>query len=116
MGFVEVEARIASTHPVMKYGGIRLSEEALRELGTALNEGRTPMNFGHSPLEAIEVRDLVAKIVELEDGEHALEATFEVEEEAWKAVEGKFAAAGAPGGFSFTASEPQIPSAGGDRP
>jgi hypothetical protein len=39
--------------------------------------------------------------------ESSLNATFEVDENAWKTVEDRFAEKGVPGGFSFTASEPQ---------
>lgn len=108
MAFVIVTARVASTHPVAKYGGVRLSEGALRQMAAAFNSGAVPMNFDHSSLAPLQTQNLVAKIVELDDGEQALDATFEIEEEAWRTVEGEFDRAGVPGGWSFTAAEPQI--------
>jgi hypothetical protein len=108
MALVTVTARIATTHPVVKYGGMRLSRGVLREMEGALNSGTVPMTFNHSSLAVLQTQNLVAEVVELDDGEQALDATFEIEEEAWRSVEGEFDRVGAVGGWSFTAGEPQI--------
>lgn len=108
MTLMTVTARVASTHPVAKYGGVRLSRDALRQMETAFNSGLVPMTFDHSSLAPLPARNLTAQVVDLDDGEQALDATFEIEEEVWKAVEGKFDRADVPGGWSFTAGEPQV--------
>jgi hypothetical protein len=113
---VSVTARVASTHPVKKYNGVRLSVEALRGMAAALNTGAVPAVFDHSPLEAFEVRNVEAHIVRLDDGEHVLEATFDVDEAVWRSVEDRFATANVPGGFSFTAGEVQEATARGEVP
>lgn len=96
MSLVEVVARIASTHPVEKYRGVRLSEGALRQFKETIEAGGLPMNFDHSSLNPIEARFLSARIVDLDDGELALEATFEVDAEAWKEVEDRWDGQGCP--------------------
>jgi len=96
-----------------KYGGVALDVRVLHQMATALNAGQVPMNFGHSSLEPIAVRNVHASVIQL-DGEHVVEATFDVDEDAWAAVETRFAGAGVTGGFSFTASETQIAASSGD--
>src|SRR3954449_2665863 len=98
---VTVKARVASTRPMDKYGGVALDVRVLHQMATALNAGQVPMNFGHSSLEPIAVRNVHASVIQL-DGEHVVEATFDVDEDAWAAVETRFAGAGVTGGFSFT--------------
>jgi len=116
MAFVTVKARVASTHRVAKYGGIRLSEGALRQMEAAFNSGAVPMTFDHSSLDLLPARNLVAEVVDLDDGEQALDATFEIEEEAWGSVEDEFDRAGVLGGWSYTAGEPQIRPSQNERP
>jgi len=116
MALVTVTARVASTHPVAKYGGVRLSEGVLRQMEAAFNSGTVPMNFDHSSLAPLQVQNLVAEVVDLDDGELALDATFEIEEDAWSSVESEFVKAGVPGGWSFTAGEPQIRPPRGRKP
>jgi hypothetical protein len=108
MAKITVNARIASTHPVEKYGGRRLDVRVLHQMATALNAGRVPMTFDHSALEPIAVTDVRAQVVELDDGEHAVDATFDVDEDAWKVVQARFDEVGVPGGFSFSAGEMQL--------
>lgn len=115
MALVTVTARVASTHPVAKYGGVRLSKGVLREMEAALNSGAVPMTFDHSSLALLQTQNLVAEVVELDDGEQALNATFEIEEEAWRSVQDEFDKVGVSGGWSFTAGEPQIRPSKGQR-
>lgn len=116
MGTITVKARIASTHPVEKYGGVQLDVRVLHQMATALNAGQLPMNFDHSVLEPIEVRNVRAAVVELGDGQHAVDATFDVDGAAWEPVQDRFDAAGVPGGFSFSAGETQLAPSGGRDP
>jgi hypothetical protein len=97
MADVTVKARIAGTGPMEKYGGVRLDVRVLHQMATALNAGHVPMNFGHSALEPIPVRNVGAHIVELDDGEHALDATFDVDEVEWSRVQKRFDEAGVHG-------------------
>lgn len=80
---ITVAARIAGTAPMEKYGGIALDVRVLHQMATALNAGRLPMHFAHSSLEPIEAKNVRAKVVETEDNQHALDATFDVDEDAW---------------------------------
>jgi hypothetical protein len=115
MADVTVSARIASTRPLEKYGGISLDVRVLHQMATELNAGSVPMNFGHSSLDPVTVRNVSATVLELDD-EHALDATFDVDAREWEQIEQRFAAAGVPGGFSFSAGEIQIPASRGQRP
>jgi hypothetical protein len=116
MAEVTVSARIASTHPVAKYGGIRVARRVLDQMAAALNAGRVPMVLDHSALNTLRVRNLRADVVRLDDGEHAVEATFDVDETAWRRVQDRFAEAGVPGGFSYAAGELQIGTKDGGPP
>jgi len=74
------------------------------------------MVFDHSALDTLSVRNLRAEVVRLEDGEHAVEATFDVDETAWRRVQDRFAEAGVPGGFSYAAGELQLGTSDGRPP
>jgi hypothetical protein len=113
---VTVVARIAGTAPMEKYGGVALDVRVLHQMATALNAGGLPMNFGHSPLEPIEVKNVQAAVVETEDGQQALDATFDVDADAWARVQERFDEAGVRGGFSFSAGEKQLGAASGEKP
>jgi hypothetical protein len=69
MGMITVTARVASTHPVEKYNGVRLSEGALRQMGRALSEGDVPLTFDHSSLMQLRGSNVAAEVESLEDGE-----------------------------------------------
>lgn len=111
-----VVARIAGTEPMEKYGGVALDVRVLHQMATALNAGRLPMNFGHSPLEPIDVKNVHAEVVETEHGQHALDATFDVDADAWARVQERFVEADVRGGFSFSAGEKQLGTSSGERP
>src|SRR4051812_3192016 len=104
---ITVAARIAGTEPMEKYGGVALDVRVLHQMATALNAGRVPMNFGHSPFEPIEATNVHAVVVGTDNGQHALDATFDVDADAWARVQERFDEAGVRGGFSFSAGEKQ---------
>jgi hypothetical protein len=108
MAQLTVKARIASTHPVEKYGGVRLDVRVLHQMATALNAGHLPMTFDHSALHPISVSNVQAQVVELEGDEYAVDATFDVDEDDWRVVQQRFDKAGVRGGFSFTGGEKQL--------
>jgi hypothetical protein len=109
-----VKARVASTHPVEKYPGWHLSAEALEEMAEHLRSGDIPMLFDHDARERIEARVLDAQVVPPDQGHSALDVVFEVDAEAWEGIQDRFADAGAPGGFSFSATVPQVAPKSGD--
>jgi hypothetical protein len=116
MAMTTVTARVASTHPVEKYDGIRFGREAMEQLADAFNAGTVPMNFDHSALMPLEATNLTARVVDLDDGESAVDMTFDIDEEVWRSIEDRFSAAGVPGGFSFTAGALQISPPHGMKP
>lgn len=113
MAITTVTARIASTHPVDKYDGIRFGREVMEQMADALNAGTIPMNFDHSALLPLEATNIVASVVDLDDGESAVDMTFDIDDEVWRSIEDRFSAAGVPGGFSFTTGVLQIAPAHG---
>ena len=66
--WVALEAIVATTHRVEKYGGIRIAENALQQIVDALNAGTLPMIGHHDWTKPIRTGDLEASIVELVDG------------------------------------------------
>lgn len=108
-----VIARVASTHPVEKYPGWRLSHEALLLLADKLNSGGVPVLFDHEVGDPIPVSNVDAAVVKTDDGEFAVEASFDVDSEIWASVQSRFKAAGVRGGFSFSATVPQRASSSG---
>lgn len=44
---IEVEAIVATGHPVPAYGGIQLDESALNDIAGAIRSGSLPMLIGH---------------------------------------------------------------------
>jgi len=112
---ITVKARIASTHPVEKYPGWQLSAESLREAAERLTAGDVPMLFDHDARHTIATQCLEAQVIPLDDGHWALEATFDVDANAWSKVEAKLTDAGVPGGFSFSATAPQVKPTSGNK-
>ncbi|WP_028707647.1 hypothetical protein [Propionicicella superfundia] len=95
----EIEAIVATTHRVEKYGGIRLSDSALADIADGLNSGGVPFQGHHDPLQPIRTRDLHAEIVTLSDGERAVRLTGFVHTDDWAEV-------GDVHGMSFATIEP----------
>lgn len=82
----ELEAIVATTHRVEKYGGIRLSEGALQQIADALNTGQVPMLGQHDWLRPIRTQRLRAQLVTLLDGERAVRLTGLVHSQDREAV------------------------------
>jgi hypothetical protein len=93
--WVALEAIVATTHRVEKYGGVQLAESALQQIVDALNAGTLPMIGHHDWTKPIRTRDLEASIVELTDGEKGVRLVGLVHQDDWDA-------AGQIGGMSFT--------------
>lgn len=114
MALITVSARLAATGPVDKYPGWTLAPDALHRLADRLVAGDIPMLFDHDAHQRIEARCIDANVVPLEDGRFVLEATFEVDADAWKGVQSTFDEAGVAGGFSFSATVDQTPPRSGE--
>lgn len=98
----QVRGRVATTHPLSVYGGIVLAEGALQSMAEQLRLGNMPMNFNHNIDQPISAVVLDAGTERMDDGHIAVWVEFDVPEEEWDVVTRELAAAGAPGGFSFT--------------
>lgn len=105
MSMKRVRARVATTHAIPAYGGIRLADEAAHQMADALATGQVPMNFGHDMARPVRPANVEAGTERLEDGELAVWVEFDVDAETWDAWERQREAVGAPGGFSFTTNE-----------
>lgn len=116
MALITVRARVASTHPMEKYGGIQVAPQALEAMAVAMNAGNVPLTFNHSGSEVIETSNVDVAVVLLDDGEYALEGTFDVEEAAWHAWEAQLEEVGVRGGMSFSAFENQLAPSSGEPP
>lgn len=71
----EFEGTIATSHPVAKYGGIRIPPETLKQMAEALNSGKVPMLAQHDPRRRLRTQQLTATVVTLPDNEQALRLT-----------------------------------------
>ena len=116
MGVITVRARIASTLPVARYPGWRISREALVQMATELVAGTVPMVFEHDVTDRLNADIVAAEVVDIGDDEAALEAEFEIDADAWQRLQDRFQAAGVRGGFSFSAASTQAVPADGLAP
>jgi len=96
--WVALEAIVATSHRVEKYGGVKLAESALQQIADALNAGTLPMIGHHDWTKPVRTRDLEASIVALADGEKAVRLVGLVRQDDWDAM-------GQIGGMSFTTFE-----------
>lgn len=103
---VVMRARIATSHALDVYGGIRLAESALNQMAQQLKSGLVPMVFNHDYSKPLTALVLDAGVENLEDGEQAVWAEFDLPDDQWQEVEATFKNAGVPGGMSFSTSEP----------
>jgi hypothetical protein len=102
---VRVRARIATTHPIAAYGGIRLGDSILHDMAKAIRTGAIPMHIGHDIRRPLMVSNVDAGVEQLKDGYLAAWAEFDVDADAWAEYEAERDAVGAPGGMSFSATE-----------
>lgn len=106
MAMTRVRARVATTHSIPAYGGLQLPREVLDQVADALVSGAMPMHFGHDISRPVPVSDVEAGVEQLEDGEFATWAEFNVDEDLWAAYGAEVAAVGAPGGMSISFTGP----------
>lgn len=114
MPTIRVHARVATTHALPAYGGIRLSEQAIHQMAEALADGQTRMTFQHDMARPVNPTNVEAGVETMEDGELAAWVEFDVDQEKWEVYEREKQAAGAPGGFSYATT--QIFATRGDSP
>lgn len=101
-----VKSRVATTHRVAKYGGFRLSEEALQELAEHHRTHPILLCINHDPMRDLHARVLGVEVVDLEDGEKAVDVEFEVDTDGWQEFEAECNAAGVKvGAMSYSTSE-----------
>lgn len=101
-----VRARLATTHPVAVYGGLRLSRSVIEDFAAAVKAGDLPMHLDHDIRRPLAVEIVDTGVEHLPDGEFAAWAEYLISEEAWADWQSELAAAGASGGMSFTCSVP----------
>jgi hypothetical protein len=104
-GRIVVQMRIATTHEVPAYGGVRLAPRVLEQIAEAVRSGRTPTLVNHNRMNELGARCLNAEVVDLDDGHKAVDAEFEVDADAWNRYQTHLDEVGAPGGASFSATE-----------
>ncbi len=95
-------ARLATTHPVDVYGGLRLSRSVMEDLAAAVKAGDLPMHLDHDIRRPLAAEVVDTGVEELPDGEFAAWAEYLIDEKAWEDWQSELKAAGAPGGMSFT--------------
>lgn len=103
---VEVDAIVATDHPVSAYGGVRVGESVLQDIARAIRSGSLPMLIGHDIRRPLNPTVLDAQVRQRPDGYKEVWVRFTVDADAWAQFEEELAATGGPGGFSFAASEP----------
>jgi hypothetical protein len=103
---VEVEAVVATSHPIAAYGGIQLSESVLNDIADAIRSGSLPMLIGHDIRRPLNPVVLNIQVRQRPDRHKEVWIRFSVEADAWAQYEEEIEASGAPGGFSFAFSEP----------
>ena len=89
-----VQGFVATDDVVPVFGGVQLTEQALREMAEALSDGTVPMLANHDPRRPIEAKVLVAEVRSTERGTRGV----------WMEVEVPTGAMDGMRGFSFGAS------------
>lgn len=83
-----------------------MGDNVLDEMADALRAGRLPMVVQHDLRRRLDAVVLEAQVRDRSDGYKELWTRFLVDREQWATFEKERAHAGAPGGFSFSCSEP----------
>lgn len=97
-----LRARVATTHALPAYGGIRLAESAIRQLADQLATGDVPMTYQHDPVRPVTCMNVTAGVEKTEDDEFAAWIEFDVDEDEWELYDQERQKAGAPGGWSYS--------------
>lgn len=103
---VEIEAIVTTSHPVAAYGGVKLDDAVLDQVARALAAGELPMLNSHDVRRPLWSKVHEARVRDRDDGFKEVWARILVERDSWNEYESDRLAAGAPGGFSFSATEP----------
>jgi hypothetical protein len=103
---VEVEAIVATSHPIAAYGGVRFDDTVLIKLADAILSGELPMLLQHDIRRPLDPEILDARVRDRPDGYKEVWIRFLVDEGIWEEFDQARIAADAPGGFSVSCSEP----------
>lgn len=101
-------ARLATTHAIPAYGGIKLGKGVMHQLAEALRNGSIPMHLNHDATRPLAVSNVESGVEQLDDGEWAAWAEFDVDSDEWSAWQDELAEKGAAGGMSFSFHEPVV--------
>lgn len=98
---------VATSGPFPAYGTrIQLGDAVLESLAEGLRTGRLGSLWHHDIRQPADFRILDAGLRVRPDGEREVWALVEVDSDQWSAYQANLDAAGAPGGVSFSGSEP----------
>lgn len=107
MSVVEVEAVVATSHPIPAYGGVQLGGgDILEQMADALRRGDLPLMLQHDIRRQLKASVLDAEARDRADGYKEVWVRFEVDAAQWNEFERERVDAGAPGGMSFACGEP----------
>jgi hypothetical protein len=98
---------IATTEPTQKYRGVRLAPRVLEQIRDGILSGDMPLQMQHDSFRRFDAEILRVWIEDTKDGEKELRFQLAVEPAVYESAQAEFAAAGGPGGFSFSAAERQ---------
>ncbi len=101
-----LKAVLATTHPVPSYGGVQFGRESMQAIADAVKSGGVPMHLDHDHTRPVDVTVIDTGVEQRDDGHFAAWALLEMDAAVWAAWQDEVAAAGAPGGMSFTVTEP----------
>ena len=102
-----VEAIVTGSRPFPAYGGgVQLGDAVLEELAAALRAGQLPVFINHDIRRPMDAKILDAEVRPTADGFKEVWVRIDVDAGQWDAFDQQRIAAGAPGGFSFSAAQP----------
>ena len=88
------------------YDGVQLAESVIEDIARRLRTEKTPMLVSHDIRRPLDAEILDAQVRATPDGFKEVWVRFTVDEAQWREFEREVQGSGAPGGFSFSASEP----------
>jgi hypothetical protein len=106
MALKRVHNVIATTQPIAAYSGIQLSEGAAESMATQLRSGSVPMTLNHNANHPLTATSVDAGTERRDDGYLNVWVEFDIPEADWEDALAIIQRDGAPGGFSFTTTEP----------
>lgn len=99
-------AVLATTHPVPSYGGMQFGRDTMVAIADAVRTNGVPMHLNHDYTRPVAVTVLDSGVAERDDGHYEAWALLDLDDEIWASWQAEVAAAGAPGGMSFTITQP----------